>query len=93
MSADGAAVGRLDAVGDRDHEGERLARSGRGLGEHVTAGEHVGDDEVLDGERLLEAALGEGAAHGRRHAEIGEGLQRHWELLAAQGRGRFGETS
>ena len=25
----GAAIGRLDAIDDRDHEGERLARSGR----------------------------------------------------------------
>ena len=70
----GAARGGVDAVDQRDAERERLARPGRRLGEHVAAGEHVGDDELLDGERLVDAALGERAHDGARHAEIGEGL-------------------
>jgi hypothetical protein len=73
-------VGR-DALGERHGEGERLARAGRGLGEDVMAGERVGYDEPLDGERLGDAALGEGAAHGTGHAEVGEGLRRHWDSL------------
>ena len=44
------------------------------LGEHVVPGEDVGDDELLDGERLGDAALGEGARDCAGHAEIGEGL-------------------
>ena len=44
-----AAVG-VDAVDHRHAEGERLARARGGLGEHVATGEHVGDDELLDGE-------------------------------------------
>ena len=38
------------------------------------AGEDVGDDELLDGEGLGDAALGERARDGAGHAEIGEGL-------------------
>src|SRR5207248_1646177 len=44
------------------------------LGEHVAAGEHVGDDELLDGERRGDPAFRQGTAHGGGHAEIGEGL-------------------
>ena len=47
------------------------------------AGEDVGDDEPLDGEGRGDAALGERAAHCAGHAEIGEGLLGHWELLLA----------
>ncbi len=68
----GGAAARLDALDHRDRERERLARAGGGLGEHVAAGEHVADDEALDGERLVDAALGEGRDDGARHAEIGE---------------------
>ena len=56
------------------------------IADRLAAGEHVGDDEALDGERLFDAARGERAAHGIGHAEIGEGLlgQGKW-LLAAHG--------
>ena len=71
------AVG-VEPIDKRDAEGERLARSGRRLREDVAAGEHVGDDEPLDGERLADAAVRQGVDHRRGHAEIGEGLRGHW---------------
>ena len=74
-----ATVGRLNAVDDRNHEGERLARPSRGFGEHVTPGQHVSDDEALDGERLSDASGIESAADGAGHAEVGEGLLIHDE--------------
>ena len=80
----GARVGRLDAVGERDAEGERLARPGGGRDEDVVAGQDVGDDEALDGERLGDAALGEGADDCIGHAEIGEGLLGQRNSLAAR---------
>src|SRR4029077_8278939 len=81
-----AGAAGAEEVDDGDREGERLARPGRGLREHVAAGEHVGDDEALDGERLFDAACGKRTAHGTGHAEIGEGRlgQGKW-LLAAHG--------
>ena len=82
------AVG-VDDVGHRHAEGERLARAGGRLDEHVVAVEHVGDDHRLDGERRLDAALGQRAGHGLGHAEIGEG-GRHW---GAPSRGRIGEAA
>src|SRR4051794_2930526 len=86
----GRGVG-LEQVHHRDAEGQRLAGSGRRLGEHVAPVQDVGDDEPLDGERLGDAALGQRAAHSGGHAEIGEGLMGHGELLAATaGRERFG---
>jgi hypothetical protein len=39
------------------------------------SGEHVGDDEPLDGERIGDAALGERARDRAGYAEIGEGLR------------------
>jgi hypothetical protein len=72
-----AAVARLDAVDDRDAEGERLAAARGRAGEDVAAGEHVGDDEVLDGEGGFDAAGGERVDDRVRHAEIGEGLLMH----------------
>ena len=68
------AVVGLDAVRDGGAEGDGLARSGRRLREHVVPGEDVGDDELLDGEGLGDAALGECARDCAGHAEIGEGL-------------------
>ena len=64
-------VGR-DAVDQRHAEGERLAGAGRRLGEHVAAGEHVGDDELLDGERGVDAAVAHGGGNRTGYAEIGE---------------------
>ena len=63
----------LEAVDDRDAEGEGLARAGRRLHQHVAAGERVGHDAGLDRERLGDAAALERCAHGVGHAEIGEG--------------------
>ena len=48
----GDAGAGLEQVDQRDAEGERLARAGRGLDEQVVAGERVADDHLLDGERL-----------------------------------------
>ena len=71
----GAAVVRLDAVGERNAEGERLARAGRGLREHVVTGEHVRDHKLLHSEWGLDAAARKGGDHRFRHAEIGEVLR------------------
>jgi hypothetical protein len=69
----GGALGALlDQVDQRDAEGERLARSGRGLDQQVVTGERVADHQLLDGERLGDVALGERAHHGFRNAEVGK---------------------
>ena len=41
--------------------------------EHVVAVEDVGDDQRLDGERRLDAALGQRTGHSLGHAETGKG--------------------
>ena len=46
-------------------------------------GEDVGDDELLDGEGLGDAALRQRTGDGIGHAEIGEGLLGQGKLLAA----------
>ena len=48
----GTGAVRGDAVGQRDREGERLARARGGLRQHVAAGEDVADHEALDCEGL-----------------------------------------
>ena len=63
-----------DAVDDRHHEGEGLARPGGRLGQHVAAGENVADHLGLDGEGRGESAIFKGAGNRARNAEIGEGL-------------------
>jgi hypothetical protein len=68
----GTPVGRLDEVDHGNGERERLARSGRRADEHVTAGEHVADDDLLDGKRIGDAAGGQRVGDGSRHAQIGE---------------------
>src|SRR3954451_20115976 len=73
------------AVDQRDAEGQRLARAGGGLDEHVAAGEHVGDDEPLHGEGRGDPALAQRADRGLGHAEIGEGGGHSGELLLAAG--------
>ena len=78
-----AGVGR-DAVDERDAEGERLAGAGGRLGEHVAAGEHVGDDELLDGEGGVDAALARarrrphGIRRDRRRTAGHEDFLRQW---------------
>src|SRR6185312_5496472 len=71
----------LQPLRERDAEGERLARAGRGLDENVPTVEHVLEDEALDGERGRDPTAGQGAAHGAGDAEIGEGLLGHLLLL------------
>jgi hypothetical protein len=51
---------RADAGEQRQAEGERLARAGGGLAEHVTPCEGVGQGGGLDGERAVDAAPLEG---------------------------------
>jgi hypothetical protein len=63
---------RLDAVDDGNGEGKRLARAGRGAHEDVAPGEHVADDQSLDGERFVDAAGGERVGNGSRYAQVGE---------------------
>ncbi len=62
----------IDPVDQRDAEGERLARSGRGLDQQVVTGERVADHQLLDGERLGDVTLSESAHHGFRNAEVGK---------------------
>jgi hypothetical protein len=73
----GPRVAGLQALEDREDERERLAGAGGRLGEDVVAGQRVGDDERLDREGFGDAAAGEGARSGRRHAEIGERSRGH----------------
>jgi hypothetical protein len=77
-------VGR-HTVDDRRAEGERLARARGRLGEHVAAGEHVGDDELLNGEGGVDPALGESARDRTGYAESGEGLLGHWRASCGIG--------
>ena len=63
---------RLDALDQRDAEGERLARAGRGLDEQVVAGERVAETIRLDGEGLGDVAARERADHRFGDAEIGK---------------------
>ena len=65
----GPAVGRVEALDDRDRERERLARAGRALREDVAAAKRLRDDERLDLERRVDAARCEQLAHGLGHAE------------------------
>ena len=62
-----------EPVDDRQAEGERLARAGRRLDEHVAPMQHVGYDETLDWEGLGDAPAGECVDNRSGHAEIGEG--------------------
>ena len=71
-SAAGWAPSALEALGERDPESERLARAGGRLDEHVAARKDVGEDELLDGERLVDPATGERGDDRVRDAEIGE---------------------
>ncbi len=54
----GPRVAVAQALDERHAEGKRLARAGGRLGEHVVAGEHVGNDHALHGERREDAAPG-----------------------------------
>ena len=56
-----------DAGEQRQAEGQRLARAGGGLAEHVAAGEGVRQGGRLDGERVADAAALE-----RRHQRLGQ---------------------
>ncbi len=47
----------IEQVGDRQAEGQGLARAGRGLDENVAPGEDVGDHQLLDCEWRDDAAL------------------------------------
>jgi len=69
----GAVAG--DSIDERDPEGQRLAGTCGGLGEHVTAGENVADDQALHREWFSDTAISKSADDDVGHAEIGEGLQ------------------
>ena len=73
----GAPVGGLDTLDKRHAEGERLARTGRRLDEHVVAVQGIWNDRLLHGEGTSGAALGECVRDSARHAELGEGLLGH----------------
>jgi hypothetical protein len=61
-----------DPLHERNAEGERLARPGGRLHEHVPARERVRDYLLLYEKRGFHPAAPEGVADGRRDAEIGE---------------------
>ena len=61
-----------DAGEQRQAEGERLARAGGGLAEHVAAGEGVGQSGGLDGERAVDAAPLEGGHQLLGQAQLAE---------------------
>jgi len=73
----GTCGGVLQALDQGNPEGERLARAGRRLREHVVPGEHVGDDQLLYGERRLDPTLGELIDYDLGHAEVGECFMLH----------------
>ena len=70
-------TGAPEIVGDahehREAEAERLARTGLGLAADVAPGQGVGDGHGLDGERRLDAVLGERVAEVLADAERDEG--------------------
>ncbi len=66
------AVRALDQLDERHGEGERLARAGRRLDEHVAPIEDVRHDLRLDWERLRDAFRAKRAHHVLRYAELGE---------------------
>ena len=57
---------------DRQGEGERLARTGTALTEHVTAAQGVGQGGCLDRERREQALAGERLAQRVGYTELGE---------------------
>ena len=59
-----ARIFRPDPFDQRDTEGERLARPGGGLGDHVASGDGVADHVALDREWLSYPQPGERADHG-----------------------------
>ncbi len=52
----GSVFAGSDALGEGYPEGKRLARAGGRLDQHVAPGEYVGEDQPLDGERLVDPA-------------------------------------
>ena len=76
--AAGLAVGGAHTVGgeagdEGKGERERLARAGAPPAEHVATGEGVGQRGGLDGERVVDAGIGEHLGEGGGHAELFEG--------------------
>ena len=71
------ARGRGDVLAEageqRQAEGQRLARAGGGLAEHVAAGEGVGQRGGLDGERVADVAPLEGGHQLLGQAQLAEG--------------------
>jgi hypothetical protein len=60
----GRHVARIEALGERNAERERLARAGRRLDEDVPTGQRVLEDEPLDRERRRYATTRQRAADG-----------------------------
>ena len=88
----GTVVIGLDALDQRDAEGEGLARAGRRLDEHVVAIEDVLDDEFLNCERRGDPALCERVRNRTRYAEVGEKTYWVHSLCCAVGILRPGRT-
>ena len=62
QGADAPLLGR-EPLDHRDAEGERLARTGRGLDEEVVPGERIADDQLLNGEGMGDVAARERTDH------------------------------
>ena len=75
------ALAGFEPFHDRDREAERLARTGRRLGEHVASRECLGEDASLDGEGPMDVTLGELAHDARGHAEPGKRVLHSIPLL------------
>ena len=70
----GGLLGRRDEPLQQRHaEAERLAHAGAGLADDVVAGQRERQGELLDGERALDAGLGQRAHDLLADAQLGEG--------------------
>ena len=66
-------LGVGQAGDQRQPEGERLAGAGRGAAGDVAAGEGVGDDGGLDGERIAHSLALQALQDARGQAQLGKG--------------------
>jgi hypothetical protein len=75
------ARGRVELLDDRDRKGERLARAGGALREHVAAAKQLRDHLALNRERRLDPLRREHVAHGLGNAERGKSIVHVVDLL------------
>ena len=83
---------RREADDERQGEGDGLARTGTATTEQVASGEGVDQRRLLDGERVVGAALGEEPHQVLGDAELGEGHRGGGELDVGRCAGRTNGT-